>query len=85
VDEVGELRNLFSQWKQVLNGDPRINAGLITYHENSGIFKEPQQLLVEMKMAEDAGSNGIMLFDLDHMDEEQFLEVSKFVKEGIEN
>jgi hypothetical protein len=85
VDEVGELRNLFSQWKQVLNGDPRINAGLITYHENSGVLKKPQQLLVEMKMAEDAGSNGIMLFDLDHMDEEQFSEVSKFVKEDIEN
>lgn len=85
VDEVSELRNLISEWKQVLEGDRRINAGLITYHENTEVAKEPKQLLVEMKMAEEAGSNGIMLFDLDHMDEEQLTAVSQFINTGTDD
>jgi uncharacterized lipoprotein YddW (UPF0748 family) len=85
VDEVSELRNLFSQWKQFLEGDRRISAGLITYHENTEVTKDPQQLLVEMKMAEEAGSNGIMLFDLDHMNEEQQTAVSQFINTGTED
>jgi uncharacterized lipoprotein YddW (UPF0748 family) len=71
VDQVTELIPLVNDWDSVLGKDDRINIGIITYFKDDKVPKSPEQLLAEIELIEAAGSNGIMLFDLDNMSDEQ--------------
>ena len=71
VDNIAELNPMVDAWKPVLGNDKRINIGIITHFEDINVPKSPEQLIAEMKLVEAAGSNGIMMFDLDNMSEDQ--------------
>lgn len=71
VEKVKELSGLIRDWKPYLGDDYRINVGVMTHFDKDKIPKNPDQLLAEIELVKEAGSNGIMLFDLDNMSDEQ--------------
>jgi len=73
VEEVRELGAVLTAWKPVMEAHGKITLGLRAYNGEgeSEAPKAPVQLLTEMGLVSEAGSNGVMIFDLDHMSDQQ--------------
>jgi hypothetical protein len=74
VGGIDELHSVLDAWQPViLEYGPKITFGLITYTEQGQSYttKPPEQLLTEFEMARRAGSNGVMIFDLGRMTDNQ--------------
>jgi len=71
----------------VMQASDQVVLGLRVYaeEEQSGTPKAPDQLLMEIEMARQAGSKGILLFDLDRMSDEQLsaLAAGPFAKPAL--
>jgi hypothetical protein len=73
VEQIQALRPLLATWQPTVQEYGRVTFGLIDYVGNgkSEASKAPDQLLTELQLAHDAGSQGIMIFDLGRMSDEQ--------------
>lgn len=74
VGGIDELDSVLDAWQPViLEYGPKITFGLITYTEQGQSYttKPPERLLTEIEMTRRAGSNGVMIFDLGHMTDNQ--------------
>jgi uncharacterized lipoprotein YddW (UPF0748 family) len=73
VERVRDLGNVLTAWQPEMQARSPIVIGLKAYVETdqSEAPKTPGQLLAEIMMARQAGSDGIMVFDLEHMSDEQ--------------
>jgi uncharacterized lipoprotein YddW (UPF0748 family) len=73
VDDSDDLRPVLGAWRPAIQQYGRITLGLIVFRDDSQseTAKPPRQLLAEIRMAGNAGSSGIMIFDLDRLSDEQ--------------
>lgn len=73
VDEAQDLRPIIADWHALLQNDDRITLGLKVFSADgkAAVVKSPRQLMAEIGIAHNAGSNGIMLFDIDRMSDAQ--------------
>lgn len=73
VAQTQSLQQIVSPWQSQMQTDDRIVMGLISFVrvDEERIPKSPEQLLAEVKIARKAGSNGMMLFHLDYLTDEQ--------------
>jgi hypothetical protein len=74
VEEVNELKPVLRAWRPLIRQyKPKVSFGLIAYreYEESYISKPSDQLLTEMDMTLWAGSNGLMIFDLGRLSDNQ--------------
>jgi len=82
VDESDELQPVLDAWLPVVRKhSPKIVFGLIAYTEdgNDPVSKVPDQLLTEVGMALESGSNGFMVFDLGRMSDDQLSVFNRFI------
>jgi len=74
VDEVGDLHTLLDDWGPVIQThDSRIVMGVIAYftESDSNSSKSSGQLLAEINLVNEAGSESFLVFDLEHISDEQ--------------
>ncbi len=73
VDDVGRLDPVIADWQQVLQSDDRVTLALkvFTGDGKAAVAKSANQVLTEIYQAHHSGSNGVMLFDLDRVSDEQ--------------
>ena len=73
VEEVEELETILAAWQPDLQKLKRITLGVSTFggKHSERVLKSPSQLLDEINRARQAGSYGIMLWNLDYVNEEQ--------------
>lgn len=73
VDESQGLVPVLADWHTALQNDERVTMGLkvFTADGKAAVAKAPRQVLEELWLAHEAGSNGIMLFDLDRVSDQQ--------------
>ncbi len=87
VREASDLEPVLAAWQPVMQASDQVVLGLRVYaeEEQSGTPKAPDQLLMEIEMARQAGSKGILLFDLDRMSDEQLsaLAAGPFAKPAL--
>jgi uncharacterized lipoprotein YddW (UPF0748 family) len=68
VDDPTELNPLLVEW-QTLSHFERVVPGLIVYVERTESSKSPQQVLDEIALIRAEGARGVVLFDMEHIDE----------------
>jgi uncharacterized lipoprotein YddW (UPF0748 family) len=75
VDQAQLLAPVITDWQPVIQNRGRITLGLKVFSNDgkAAVTKTPYQVLAEIEQAHDAGSRGIMLFDLDRMSDEQLV------------
>lgn len=73
VDEVRHLDTVIVDWQQVLQRDERVTLGLkvFTGDGKAALAKSANQVLTEIYLAHNSGSNGVMLFDFNRVSDEQ--------------
>ena len=73
VEQIQALKPLLTTWQPTVQKYGRVTFGLIDYMGNgkSEASKTPVQLLTELRLAHDAGSHGILIFDLGRTSDEQ--------------
>ncbi|MBI4787773.1 MAG: family 10 glycosylhydrolase [Chloroflexi bacterium] len=73
VEEVEELADILSAWQPALQKYKRITLGVSTFtgKHSQRVLKTSTQLLEEVSRARQAGSYGIMLWNLDYLNDEQ--------------
>ncbi len=73
VEQLQALKPVLATWQPTVQEYSRVTFGLSDYvgKGKSEAAKTPDQLLTELQLAHDAGSHGIMIFDLDRMSDEQ--------------
>lgn len=73
VDAVQLLGPAIADWRPALRDNDRITVGLkvFTADGKAAVVKSPRQVLAEIAIAHEAGSTGIMLFDLDRVSDDQ--------------
>ena len=73
VEEARDLNGVLVAWRPELKAHDPIAIGLKAYFSSDQAEdpKPPDQLLAEIKMVRKAGSAGIIIFDLEHMSDEQ--------------
>jgi len=73
VENVQDLKPLLNEWEPIIQENRGITLGLIVYKGKgkSKSVKTADQLRTEINLAQAAGSNGIMIFDLDNMNNDQ--------------
>ncbi len=78
VNDLEALTAALATWQPVIQEHNRLTFGVIAFVDNgqSEEPKSPGQLLAEMEMIRAAGSNGVMIFDLDRMSDEQLSALS---------
>jgi uncharacterized lipoprotein YddW (UPF0748 family) len=82
VDGVNELESALDAWQPVIREhSPKIVFGVIAYTEEEAVpaSKPPEQLLTEIRMTLDSGSNGFMIFDLGRMSDNQLSVFNSFI------
>jgi uncharacterized lipoprotein YddW (UPF0748 family) len=82
VDQADELGPILRAWLPVFRKhSPKIVFGVIAYTEDGDVplSKSPDQLLEEVRLTLDAGSNGFMVFDLGRMSDGQLSVLHSFI------
>ena len=79
IDDLEALTLALGEWGPVVQDHDRLTFGLIVFVDQDGSEepKPPGQLLTEIEMVQAAGSNGLMIFDLDRMSDEQLQAMSE--------
>jgi len=88
VDDANQLGSILNDWRPVIHQyDSKITFGLISYieHGESVVSKPPEQLSAEMEMTLRAGSNGLMIFDLGRMSDDQLSALKNIVSQSQAN
>jgi hypothetical protein len=73
VDTIDELPPLIAVWQRPIDDFGRISLGLISFTESGDthVSKPAQQLLEEIDLVRSAGVDGVVIFDLDEISQEQ--------------
>lgn len=73
VEEAEQLEPILAVWQPVMQKYQRVTLGISTFSgkHNPRTLKSPSQLLEETSLAHQAGSYGIMIWNLDYIDDEQ--------------
>ncbi len=73
VEEVDELDALLSAWQPAMQQYKRVTLGVSTFSgkHSQRALKDPSQLLEEIRRAHQAGSYGIMIWNLDYINDAQ--------------
>ena len=73
VEQSQDLAPVLAAWQPAIKSHDQIAFGLIVFTDDGEAArpKSPDQLLTEIGLARRANSNGVMLFDLDRMTDEQ--------------
>ena len=73
IEEIAELQLAFNTWLPIIDDYDRIIFGLSAHVDKgeSKITKSADQLLAEMRIVRASGSNGVVIFNLGTMSEEQ--------------
>jgi uncharacterized lipoprotein YddW (UPF0748 family) len=87
VESPSFLTPVITTWQPLMRQDDRIVMGLISFNrvEEDSVIDEkriqripktPEQLIIEVDLARQAGSNGVMLFQIDYLTPEQLKALS---------
>lgn len=68
VKDSSELTPLLAEWQKQPHFE-QIIPGLIVFDEATEVSKSPQELLAEIALVQAGGAHGVVLFDLDRMDQ----------------
>jgi uncharacterized lipoprotein YddW (UPF0748 family) len=73
VNDIEDLPAVLETWQPAVQEYGRVVFGVIDFVENGKADepKPPHRLLAEIELAQAAGTNGVMIFDLDRMSDEQ--------------
>jgi uncharacterized lipoprotein YddW (UPF0748 family) len=73
VDETQSLQPVLAAWQPVMQRNNNITMGLISFvhQDEARVPKTPEQLLAEINLTRAAGSRGFMIFNSDHLSDEQ--------------
>ena len=70
-----------------MQANDKVTMGLISFTRQDGMRlpKSPDQLLTEIKLARAAGSKGLLIFNLDHLSDEQLKALTADAPSGSGN
>jgi uncharacterized lipoprotein YddW (UPF0748 family) len=73
VEEVEELNVILAAWRPAMQQYKRVTLGVSTFggKHKQRVLKSPSQLLDEISRAHQAGSYGIMIWNLDYINDDQ--------------
>jgi uncharacterized lipoprotein YddW (UPF0748 family) len=73
VDEAQLLGPSMADWRPLMQHDRRITLGLKTFRSDGkdAVVKSPIQMLAEIRISQELGSHGVVLFDIDRVSDAQ--------------
>ncbi|MBN1453552.1 MAG: family 10 glycosylhydrolase [Anaerolineales bacterium] len=73
------LLPVIANWQSVMESSDRIALGLSVYQEDNNLPKTPERMLGEIALARENGSEGILLFDLEHIGDDVLTALAEYM------
>jgi hypothetical protein len=73
VEEIDELEPILATWQPVMQKYKDVTLGVSTFggKHSQRVLKSPSEILAEINRAHEAGSDGIMIWNLGYMNDDQ--------------